>query len=98
MNLGLWSNLAASFMAGFGAGAGFAFYRSKTKLDLYRHFIEGRLSRWTDQRRPMTLLPAPDSTAALDAGLGPERAVASDSETVLGWPRRMTCSHGMLKH
>ena len=98
MSLDFWSILAAAFIAGFGAGAGFAFYRSKTKLGLYRQFIEDRLSRWTDQRRPMTLLPAPGSTVAIDTGLGPDCAAAGDPEALLIWPGSMACSQSLLKN
>ena len=98
MSLDTWSNLAGAFVAGFGAGAGFTFYRSKTKLGLYRRFIEDRLSRWADQRCRLTLLPGPDSTVAIDTGFGSECAVAGDSEGLADWPRRMNRSQGLLKH
>ncbi|MGA8186038.1 MAG: hypothetical protein WB819_20605, partial [Terriglobia bacterium] len=49
-SLNLWSSLAAAFMAGFGAGAAFVFFRSKAKLSLYQRFIEDRLSRLNTTR------------------------------------------------
>lgn len=98
MNLNLWSNLAAAFIAGFGAGAGLTFYRSKAQLGLYRHFIEDRLSRWTDHRGLMTLLAGPVSAGALDASLAPGRAITSGTEALLDWLRRSSCSRGLLNH
>ena len=42
--LNLYSSLAVTFAAGFGAGAVLAFFCLRSKLSLYRHFIEDRLS------------------------------------------------------
>jgi hypothetical protein len=67
----LWSSLAAAFVAGFGSGAAFAFFRLKLKLSFYQHFIEDRLSQWTDQHVPVSKPAEPFWTGAFDAAMGP---------------------------
>lgn len=69
--MNLWSSLAAAFVGGFGAGATFAFIRLKLKLNFYRHFIEERLSRWTDQHVPGSMPAEVVCTGPFDAPLVP---------------------------
>lgn len=93
------SSLAAAFVAGFGMGAAFAFFRLKVKLSFYRRFIEDRLSRWTDQRTPMPMSAKPIWTGAFDAALGPVPVPISGRAPSRSDMRRdLLLSRSLLKH
>jgi hypothetical protein len=97
--MNLWSSLAAAFVAGFGAGATFAFFRLKLKLSFYRRFIEDRLSRWTDQHVPVSMSAEPLWTGAFDAALAPA-PVTIRRQSLSGSAMRkdLTSSRSLLKH